>query len=64
MDERQTIDVVDAVRLVLADGAFHSYQDLYRETAMQLRSRPRWEDVAQAAHVVGVDPGYVISRDR
>ena len=60
MDERRQIDVVEAVRVVLADGAFHSHRDLFHEVAVQTRMRPRWQDVAYAAHEVGVEAGYVI----
>ena len=58
MDRAEAMQMT--VREVLSDGGFHSHRDLFGRVAVQMQERPRWQDVAQAAHSVGVEAGYVL----
>ena len=60
MAEHQYEAMKTAVREVLSDGSFHSHKDLFGQVAWRTGSRPSWQDVASAAHAVGVESGYVI----
>jgi len=62
MPEEQFEAMKTVVREVLADGGFHSLQDTFGQVAMRLGERPRWQDVAHAAHTVGVTSGYVLGK--